>query len=128
MPKRRCSREQCADQAPIRYAPLLLHVERLPHPLTDSAGCVRSAVAVVARPPEAVEALDLFRRHYGMTPAEARLATLIATGCSLLDAAAAMNISRNTVRTHMKHVYAKTELRRQVDLVRLLGSGSGGVH
>jgi len=59
---------------------------------------------------------ELFR----LTPAEARLAGLIANGRSLMVAATELHITKNTARTHMKRIYAKTETHRQVDLVRLI--------
>jgi DNA-binding CsgD family transcriptional regulator len=109
---------------PSGAPPLVLHVERLPHPVSDGTGRIRSAAVVFAGNPNGDGTLDLLRRHYGMTPTEARLAGLIANGHTLSHAAANMNISHNTARTHMKRVYAKTDTRRQADLVRLLGSDS----
>ena len=57
-----------------------------------------------------------------MTPAEARLAALICGGHSLLTAAAELRITKNTARTPLQRIDAKTESHRQVDLVRLLAS------
>lgn len=111
---------------PSGGAPLILHVASLPRPVPDEAGRMRQVAAVLACQPAGAEILGVFREHFGMTPTEARLASLIADGRSLLDAAAEMGISRNTARTHMKRVYAKTATRRQAELVRLLGSGGVG--
>jgi len=103
--------------------PLLLNVLHFRQPLRIRETPSGIAAAIVARRPEGEDAADLFRQHYGMTATEARLATLVATGCPLLQAEAEMGISHNTARTHMKRIYAKTDTHRQVDLVRLLGTG-----
>ena len=61
---------------------------------------------------------------FGLTPGEKRLAGLVAGGLGLKEAAEMLGITRNTVRTHMKRVYAKTGVHSQADLVRLLSRGS----
>ena len=61
---------------------------------------------------------------FHLTPGEARMARLIADGLGLRDAATSLGVTRNTARTHMKRVYAKTGVHRQTDLVRLLSRGS----
>ena len=103
--------------------PLLLNVLHFQQPLQVRENPGGIAAAIVARRPEGEDSACLFRQHYGMTATEARLATLVATGCSLLQAAAEMNISHNTARTHMKRIYAKTDTHRQADLARLVGTG-----
>jgi DNA-binding CsgD family transcriptional regulator len=62
-------------------------------------------------------------RLYGLTSSEARLAVAVASGDSLDGSAAAREISVSTVRQQMKQVFAKTGVRRQADLVRLLLTG-----
>lgn len=63
--------------------------------------------------------------YYGLTAAERRLTLLILQGYRQDEAAAKLNITFNTVRTHMKQIYAKTKVSRQIDLVRLLLTGPG---
>ncbi len=63
--------------------------------------------------------------YYGLTAAERRLTLLILQGYRQDEAAAKLNITFNTVRTHMKQIYAKTQVSRQTDLVRLLLTGPG---
>lgn len=70
----------------------------------------------------AAEAQDL-ASLYGLTPAEARLAARLARGMSPAQAAGALGLTVNTVRTHLKRIFSKTETRRQSDLVRLLLTG-----
>lgn len=56
----------------------------------------------------------------GLTSAQARVALLIAAGHSSRSAAEALAVSEETVRTHLKSVYARLGLSRQADLVRLV--------
>ncbi len=64
--------------------------------------------------------IDFVQAVHGLTPAEARLAQAIAAGTALKDYAEAAGVSINTVRTHLAHIFTKTDTRRQSDLVRLL--------
>jgi DNA-binding CsgD family transcriptional regulator len=57
---------------------------------------------------------------YALTPAEARVACEIGNGNNLRDIAAALRILPSTVRTHLHHVFAKTAMRGQADLMRLV--------
>jgi DNA-binding CsgD family transcriptional regulator/PAS domain-containing protein len=63
---------------------------------------------------------ERLQRVYGLTPAEARLAALLARGRRLRTVAAELGISVETARTHLKHIFSKTTSASQVDLVRLL--------
>lgn len=65
---------------------------------------------------------------YGLTSAEATLATHLAQGKSVESAAEEMRITLNTARTHLKHIFAKTGVQRQSDLVRLFLTGVTGLH
>ncbi|HEX9448954.1 MAG TPA: helix-turn-helix transcriptional regulator [Dongiaceae bacterium] len=59
-------------------------------------------------------------RLFHLTAAEARVATLIANGTRLDDVATELEISLNTVRTHLRHIFEKTGVERQADLILLL--------
>lgn len=61
-------------------------------------------------------------KSYGLTPAEAKVAVAVCRGLSGKEICRQLDISYNTLKTHMKHVYAKTSTRHQSDLVRLLSS------
>lgn len=61
---------------------------------------------------------------FGLSPAEARLAQLLADGMSMEEAALQLGVSRNTVRSQLQAVFAKTGTNRQGDLVRLLLSSA----
>ncbi len=62
-----------------------------------------------------------FGAAFGLTPAEARLACRIASGAGIDEAAAALGISRETVRSQLKAVFAKTGTRTQAGLAALAG-------
>lgn len=63
-------------------------------------------------------------RLFGLTPAESQLASELAAGSSLEEAAANIGISRNTVRSQLQSIFHKTGTNRQGDLVRILLSSA----
>ena len=65
--------------------------------------------------------VDHLQTIFGLTPAEARLANALLQQLSLVDAAAYLNCTHETVRTQIKGIFAKTGTRNQVQLVDLLG-------
>jgi DNA-binding CsgD family transcriptional regulator/PAS domain-containing protein len=62
----------------------------------------------------------LVAQLFGLTPSEAFLATLLANGFTLTEAAEKLEVTENTVRNYAKKVFAKTGVNRQADLVRLV--------
>ena len=67
------------------------------------------------------------RTLYGFTPAEARLARLLAQGRRPEEAAAELGVSLNTVRTHLKRIFGKAGTDRQADLVRTILTSAAAV-
>lgn len=63
---------------------------------------------------------DALLAAYGLTPAEARVAARLVKGETVDEVAFAHGVSRETVRTQIKSIYAKLGVSRQVDLLRLL--------
>jgi DNA-binding CsgD family transcriptional regulator len=59
---------------------------------------------------------------YGLTDAEARLASALSAGHSLESAAALLGVQPATVRSELKSVFRKVGVNRQQDLVRVLTS------
>lgn len=57
---------------------------------------------------------------FGLTPAESRLASLLAMGISIEHAADRLGLSQATVRNQLKSVFTKTGTHRQSELVALL--------
>lgn len=63
---------------------------------------------------------DILVALYGLTAAEARLACALSRGASISDLEIEWDVSRETLRTHLKRVLHKTGTGRQSELVRLL--------
>ena len=84
----------------------------------------RSAAIVFVADPDSVPrtARDQLRTLYRLTPAEAAVAMAIARGEGLQAAGDELDISLTTARTHLQHVFEKTETRRQAELVRLIAA------
>jgi DNA-binding CsgD family transcriptional regulator len=59
-------------------------------------------------------------RLYGFSAAEARTAQVLAGGARLAAAAAALDLSVNTLKTQLKQIYAKTGCGSRAELARLL--------
>ena len=66
------------------------------------------------------ECIDRLRSHFGLTPAEAKLALHLVAGETLRSAAAKLSISYETARTQLKNIFNKTRTRRQAELVILI--------
>jgi DNA-binding CsgD family transcriptional regulator len=57
-------------------------------------------------------------RTEGLTPAERRVAALVAEGRTNREVAAALFLGERTVETHLSHVYAKLGVRSRAELAR----------
>ena len=72
----------------------------------------------------------MLRTLFKLTQAECRLVVAICAGASLVDAAQSLGITRETAKSYLKHVFAKTGTSRQSELVamisRLAGTGPKG--
>ncbi|HKX88900.1 MAG TPA: helix-turn-helix transcriptional regulator [Sphingopyxis sp.] len=62
----------------------------------------------------------LVAQIFDLTPSEAQLAALLASGLSLSEAAEKLEFTENTVRSYCKTILSKTGVGRQADLVRLI--------
>ena len=61
-------------------------------------------------------------REEGLTPAEQRVAALVAEGRTNREVAASLFLAERTVETHLSHVYAKLGIRSRTELARVLPS------
>ena len=59
-------------------------------------------------------------REEGLTPAERRVAALVAEGRTNREVAAALFVTERTVASHLSHVYAKLGVRSRTELARRL--------
>jgi DNA-binding CsgD family transcriptional regulator len=60
-----------------------------------------------------------FAQCFGLTAAEARVLERIIKGSCARDAAVELGVSHNTVKTHLRNIFAKTKTTRQPELIRL---------
>jgi DNA-binding CsgD family transcriptional regulator len=60
------------------------------------------------------------RRQEGLTPAEQRVAELVAEGRTNREVAATLVLGERTVETHLTHIYAKLGIRSRTELARTL--------
>lgn len=109
--------------------PLLLVVSAVRGFEVDRVHPVR-AIVFVSDPAQRVRpTCDMLRALYGLTPAEYRLAMLLADGHQPAAIAELVGVSRNTLKTQLASIYRKTDTSRQAQLVRLLlqlpATGSG---
>jgi len=72
--------------------------------------------------PEATQVTNLERLKalFNLTPAESRMASQLLQGKSVIEAADALGITRQTARVHLKRIFGKTYTGRQSELMRLL--------
>jgi DNA-binding CsgD family transcriptional regulator len=63
---------------------------------------------------------EIIAAHYNLTPMEMRVLLAIVEMGRVPEVAEELGIARNTVKTHLLHVFAKTSARRQADLVKLV--------
>jgi DNA-binding CsgD family transcriptional regulator len=59
---------------------------------------------------------------YRLTPAEARVALAASSGLTIPEVAFQLGLSPNTIKTHLRKVFAKTGTNRQTELARLMAS------
>ncbi|HYD76087.1 LuxR C-terminal-related transcriptional regulator [Ramlibacter sp.] len=102
------------DTGQVLHAALL----RLPD---GDAGSRRLALFI--RPQRRGAAPELALRHlYGLSPAEASLASSLADGLSVAELAETRGVSLHTIRAQLKAVLHKLGVRRQAEVVQIVGS------
>ncbi len=137
---RRCALNQSADNDPRLYTPMAFPRIDSALPLTailrPGGGFYplrrplrRTAIMIVRDPAmEAAWPAQTVARLFGLSAAEAQLASQLAKGASLDEAAKSLGVSRNTARTQLQSVFLKTGTNRQSDLIRtLLNSAAGSI-
>jgi DNA-binding CsgD family transcriptional regulator len=101
---------------------VVVHLVAMPGEARDLFdGAVGLLVVTPVTAPQA-PSLALIRGLFDLTPSEARVARGIAQGQTIGDIAAHHGLSRETIRTQIKAVLAKTGTRNQKSAAALLGS------
>ena len=103
--------------------PYMAHVLPLTSGVRQKAGRSYQAVSALflrsarfARP----AALDAMAQLYSLTPAEVKTLVGVVELGSIPAAAKTHDVSRETIKTHLKRIFEKTGTSRQADLVKLL--------
>lgn len=121
---------------PSGLPPLVLHVIPVSGGSSEPGAWPVAALVLL---PDTAHATDVdigaVAEILRFTRAESQVAVLLARGLSVREVAAATGRRVSTVRSHIKHMYAKHGLTRQADLVRLVralagvdGNSPGALH
>ena len=112
-------REQNAEEVSFTTpAPALSHVTVFRVKSSDRLCPSQVMIAIASREPTKLPSPSNLAQMFGITPREADALSLLVSGCSVRKMAAAMGISENGVRYHLKQIYLKTETTGQRDLTR----------
>jgi len=119
-----------SDHDTVQFSPIVVRrevgrpviIEALPIPPAAKNPFVRARALLTFTSLDSKPAPDpsVLAAVFGLTPAEVRLASIIATGANPELAAEQLHVSRETVRNQLKAVFAKTATHRQAELVALL--------
>jgi DNA-binding CsgD family transcriptional regulator len=122
---RRCTESDAGQALPLGIAVLLLRTDEpsvaawvLPLRQKSDRGDLRRA-AIFIRSTVDLFSDDMFAAMFKATSAELRVLRQLLNGLCIYEISAALNLSLNTVRTHVKSLFAKTGATRQSELLRL---------
>jgi DNA-binding CsgD family transcriptional regulator len=119
-----------SDHDAVQFSPIIARrkvgrpviIEALPIPPAAKTPFLRARALLTFTSLDSKPAPDpsVLAAVFGLTPAEARLASVMATGANPELAADQLLVSRETVRNQLKALFAKTATHRQAELVALL--------
>ncbi|MCR6633789.1 hypothetical protein [Devosia sp.] len=72
------------------------------------------------RQSQAPKSVDALQQAFGLTVAEARVASVVGTGLGLPETARNLSIGYETARTHLAKVFGKLGISRQAELVEII--------
>jgi DNA-binding CsgD family transcriptional regulator len=104
---------------PSGKRPYVIHVMPF-SPATENMSGARALVVLVDPEQQPEPPTRLLRRVYGLTNAEADVALRVLRGDGLKPICEELSLSMATVKTHLQHIFDKTDTHRQAELVRLL--------
>jgi DNA-binding CsgD family transcriptional regulator len=94
------------------------------HPIPDAARSpflgARALMILSSLAPRPPLSTNLLAGTFGLSKAEAKLASILAGGIDLRTAAEELGVARDTARNQLKAIFAKTGAHRQSELVELL--------
>jgi DNA-binding CsgD family transcriptional regulator len=110
---------------PSGAAPLLVVPVPLPRPafpFWELSGIARLLVLIIDPNNRNLAAATALQTTFGLTAAEARVATLVASGLTGPQTAEVLGVSPATIKTHLARCFAKIGIRSQVELARIIAS------
>ncbi len=116
----RCGPEEASVHLPRPSGrpPLHAQIHRMPAGPLSHDGRHRAMLIVEQTAPDHVVEGWSAGKHYGLTARELDLAVTLAKGRDLRTSALTLGISYQTARSHLRSVFAKTDIHRQSDLIR----------
>ncbi len=118
-----------SDSKTLRRAKIVNPVGFINKPLRESDLKTTIEFAFKPQPKTVDKALEgssiqkILEETYRLTPAEARIVTMLMEYPELKSTANVLNICISTVRTHLKHIYRKTNTNSKLMLLREVSSG-----
>ena len=101
--------------------PLVVHVKPVGVPSPDYGARHVAALVLLVEPGRHPHLdPDVVTRTLRLTPAESQVAVWVADGKSVRDIALATGLTEGAIYWHLKQIYKKLPISRQVDLVRLV--------
>ena len=101
--------------------PLVIHLIPIKGRAHDVFNSVQWLCVGVPIAPNEVPGAEVLQALFDLTPAEAKVARAVAEAKTVDTLAAALGLSRETVRSQLKSVFAKTGVTRQAELAAMLG-------
>lgn len=97
----------------------------LPLDIGETLNIEVSVIGIVIHDPETTNtpSVELLINTYSFTKAEAKVASLLIQGKSISEICDELEVSRNTVCTHLKKLYVKTDTQRQSEFTHFLLQG-----
>lgn len=109
------------------FTPVSVHLSLMVPGKVLGAFGEKPQILVTMFDPQQFSDIDPFAvsQMFGLTPAEGKVATLIAQGKSPADIAVQCGVKIPTVRSQLSQVFAKLGVARQADITRILCHGAG---
>ena len=99
---------------------LIVHLVPIRRAALDVFSSASAILVITPVVPAEVPTAEVLQGLFDLTPAEARVAREVAGRQTIDTIAEALGVSRETVRSQLKSVFAKTGTSRQIDLAALL--------